>query len=94
VSTVPSPSESQSPAQTEKLQINSTAGGALCVIVALGVALFSYDDRLFWGFNGDWDLVPDLHHFANDVETSLDELHAIASTTEVRAIGGRRLSSP
>ena len=59
----------------------------------LGVAIFSYDDRLFWGFNGDWDLIPDLHHFANDVETSLDELHAIASTTEVRSIGGRRLSS-
>jgi diacylglycerol O-acyltransferase / wax synthase len=59
----------------------------------LGVAIFSYDDRLFWGFNGDWDLVPDLHHFANDVETSLDELHAIASTTEVRSISGRRLSS-
>ena len=24
----------------------------------LGVAIFSYDDRLFWGFNADWDLVP------------------------------------
>jgi diacylglycerol O-acyltransferase len=28
---------------------------------ALGVALFSYDGRLYWGFNADWDAVPDLH---------------------------------
>jgi WS/DGAT/MGAT family acyltransferase len=59
----------------------------------LGVALFSYDDRLFWGFNADWDLVPDLHHFANDVETSFEELHALATTTEVRSLAGRRASS-
>jgi hypothetical protein len=58
----------------------------------LGVALFSYDDALSWGFNADWDLVPDLHHFASDVETSFDELHAIATTTEVRPLAGRRVS--
>jgi diacylglycerol O-acyltransferase len=28
---------------------------------ALGVALFSYDGRLYWGFNADWDALPDLH---------------------------------
>ena len=39
------------------------------------------------------DLVPDLHHFASDVETSFDELHAIATTTEVRPLAGRRVSS-
>jgi len=27
----------------------------------LGIALFSYDGQLFWGFNADWDAVPDLH---------------------------------
>src|SRR5262249_37903440 len=27
----------------------------------LGVALFSYDGRLMWGFNADWDVLPDLH---------------------------------
>jgi WS/DGAT/MGAT family acyltransferase len=59
----------------------------------LGVALFSYDGTLFWGFNGDWDLVPDLNHFANDVETSFDELHALATTTEVRSLAARRASS-
>ena len=59
----------------------------------LGVAIFSYDDRLFWGFNGDWDLMPDLHHFANDVETSFEELHAFATAREVRTLTGHRLSS-
>jgi WS/DGAT/MGAT family acyltransferase len=59
----------------------------------LGVALFSYDDRLFWGFNGDWDLLPDLHHFANDVEASFDELHTLATGAEIRPLPGRRHSS-
>jgi diacylglycerol O-acyltransferase len=36
---------------------------------ALGVALFSYDGRLYWGFNADWDAVPDLH----DVVDAVDE---------------------
>jgi WS/DGAT/MGAT family acyltransferase len=59
----------------------------------LGVAITSYDDTLAWGFNGDWDLVPDLHHFAADVVTSFEELHVIATTTEVRPLAGRRISS-
>jgi hypothetical protein len=41
---------------------------------ALGVALFSYDDGLFWGFNADWDAVPDLHELVEAVETSFREL--------------------
>lgn len=59
----------------------------------LGVALTSYDGRIYWGFNADWDLVPDLHHFANDVETSFEELYALATTTEVRSLAARRASS-
>ena len=35
---------------------------------ALGIALFSYDGGLFWGFNADWDAVPDLHDVVGDVE--------------------------
>jgi hypothetical protein len=59
----------------------------------LGVAIASYDDSLFWGFNADWDLVPDLNRFADDVETSFEELHALATATEVRTLTGRRASS-
>jgi WS/DGAT/MGAT family acyltransferase len=35
---------------------------------ALGIALFSYDGRIFWGFNADWDAVPDLHAFVEAVD--------------------------
>jgi diacylglycerol O-acyltransferase / wax synthase len=38
---------------------------------ALGVALFSYDGRLHWGFNADWDAVPDLHELVEAVEREL-----------------------
>ena len=34
---------------------------------ALGIALFSYDGRLYWGFNADWDAVPDLHDLVEAV---------------------------
>jgi hypothetical protein len=27
----------------------------------VGIALFSYDGGLYWGFNADWDALPDLH---------------------------------
>ena len=50
----------------------------------LGVALFSYDDRLFWGFNSDWDAVPDLHDFVEDVEEEFARLQALAADTPVR----------
>ncbi|MFN8542780.1 MAG: wax ester/triacylglycerol synthase family O-acyltransferase [Candidatus Binatia bacterium] len=33
----------------------------------LGVALFSYDGRLYWGFNADWDVLPDLHDLVDAV---------------------------
>ncbi len=45
---------------------------------ALGVALFSYDGRLFWGFNADWDAVPDLHDLVAGVETEFAALCAAA----------------
>ena len=45
---------------------------------ALGIALFSYAGRLCWGFNGDWDLLPDLPAFVEDVKHSFAELRAAA----------------
>jgi len=41
---------------------------------ALGVALFSYAGRLYWGFNADWDAVPDLHDLVEGVGTDFDRL--------------------
>jgi len=49
---------------------------------ALGVAIFSYDGSLHWGFNADWDRLPDLHDFAIAIGTSFDTL---AKAVEERA---------
>ena len=56
----------------------------------LGIALFSYTGRLCWGFDADWDAVPDLHDFVKAVETEVERLlsrakqSAAATTTSTR----------
>jgi diacylglycerol O-acyltransferase len=45
---------------------------------ALGIALFSYDGRLCWGFNADWDALPDLHDLVDDVSAELEALRQAA----------------
>jgi WS/DGAT/MGAT family acyltransferase len=45
---------------------------------AVGIALMSYDTGLFWGFNADWDAVPDLHELVEHVEAGFAELDAAA----------------
>ena len=40
----------------------------------VGVALFSYDGSIGWGFNGDWDVMPDLDLFVDAVEAATLEL--------------------
>jgi diacylglycerol O-acyltransferase len=42
----------------------------------LGVALFSYNGKLCWGFNSDYELVPDLRWFVRATERSFAELAA------------------
>jgi len=44
---------------------------------ALGVALFSYDGGLYWGFNADWEAVPDLHEFVLAVEQEFEVLRKL-----------------
>jgi diacylglycerol O-acyltransferase / wax synthase len=46
---------------------------------ALGIALFSYDGGLFWGFNADWDAMPDLHDVVGAVETEYSTLRQLAA---------------
>lgn len=41
---------------------------------ALGIALFSYDGSLYWGFNACWDAVPDLHDFVLAIEREVEVL--------------------
>jgi WS/DGAT/MGAT family acyltransferase len=41
---------------------------------ALGIALFGYDGGLFWGFDADWDALPDLHDLVGAVQEELELL--------------------
>lgn len=49
---------------------------------ALGIALFSYAGTLHWGFNADWDALPDLHDLVESVEHELAALTARAPVEE------------
>ena len=44
----------------------------------LGIALFSYDGSLFWGFNADWDALPDLHDLVDAIELEFEDLRKAA----------------
>jgi diacylglycerol O-acyltransferase / wax synthase len=44
---------------------------------ALGIALFSYDGGLFWGFAADWDAVPDLHDLVALVQSEFEALRKL-----------------
>ena len=44
----------------------------------VGIALMSYCGGLYWGFNSDWEQVPDLHELVLATETSFRELHEAA----------------
>lgn len=44
---------------------------------ALGIALFSYDGTLFWGFNADWDAMPDLHDLVEMVQREFETLQKL-----------------
>lgn len=45
---------------------------------ALTVTAFSYDGRLFWGFNSDWDALPELHDLVLGVEREQGRYRAAA----------------
>ncbi len=45
---------------------------------ALNIALLSYESRLHWGFNADYDVLPDLGDFTAAIRRSFEELRAAA----------------
>jgi WS/DGAT/MGAT family acyltransferase len=53
----------------------------------LGIAVMSYDGKLFIGLNADFDLVPDLDFFALALERSFDELRRAAGPAGAAASG-------
>jgi WS/DGAT/MGAT family acyltransferase len=52
---------------------------------ALGIALFSYAGKLHWGFNADWDALPDLHDLVQAVERELATLRDVALAADASA---------
>jgi flagellar biosynthesis GTPase FlhF len=48
----------------------------------VGVALFSYDGTVHWGFNADYDIVADVDAFAVAMSESFAELHKAATTAK------------
>ncbi|HET8757399.1 MAG TPA: WS/DGAT domain-containing protein, partial [Solirubrobacteraceae bacterium] len=54
---------------------------------ALGIAIMSYDGKVFFGLLGDYDAMEDLDEFAADVRSALAEL---ATAAGVPPNGGRR----
>ncbi len=44
---------------------------------ALGIAVFSFDSEIFWGFNADWEAVPDLHDFVLGLEREFEILRKL-----------------
>jgi diacylglycerol O-acyltransferase len=44
---------------------------------ALSLAVLSYDGKVFWGFNSDWDALPDLHDLVEGIVARFGELHAV-----------------
>jgi WS/DGAT/MGAT family acyltransferase len=59
----------------------------LVLNTALGIAIMSYDGRIFFGLLGDYDAMADLDDFAADLRSAIDELSTAAG---VPANGARR----
>jgi diacylglycerol O-acyltransferase / wax synthase len=55
--------------------------GPLFLNQALNIALLSYNGRLHWGFNADYDTLPDLRDLVAAIRASFDETLAAANRT-------------
>jgi WS/DGAT/MGAT family acyltransferase len=62
--------------------------------LGLGIALFSYDGKLCWGFDADYDLVPDLDPFVAFVSEAADELKQVAQRARPNPKRSARRSMP
>jgi WS/DGAT/MGAT family acyltransferase len=51
--------------------------------LGLGIAIFSYDGKLFWGFNADREQLPDLHRFIELTDLSFDDLRSAAGLERI-----------
>jgi len=56
----------------------------LVLNTALGIAIMSYDGRLFFGLLGDYDAMDDLDELATDLDRAIRELAACAGVKTPR----------
>jgi len=47
--------------------------------MGLAIGLFSYDGGLYWGLNGEWEHLPDLHELVLAIDASFRELQQVAA---------------
>jgi len=52
----------------------------LAVTQALGIALVTYDEGLHWGFNADWEALPDLHELVTATSEEMEKLCKLAAS--------------
>jgi hypothetical protein len=53
---------------------------------ALGIALLTYNGVLHWGFQADWDAVPDLHDFVLAVDAEFAALSDACRPLTLRSV--------
>ena len=51
---------------------------------ALALAVLSYNGKVYWGFNSDWDALPDVHNVVEGIGEQFDELHSAARANASR----------
>ena len=62
---------------------------------SVAIGLLSYENGLHWGFNADWDAVPDLHDLVLAVQAEIEEIRGAAARERSRAAPpGRKPRSP
>jgi WS/DGAT/MGAT family acyltransferase len=53
----------------------------------IGIALFSYLGKVFWGFNADWDVMPDVDGFVRCIQDAFGELLEAARSGGAPVVG-------
>ena len=57
---------------------------------SVAIGLLSYEKGLYWGFDSDWDAMPDLHELVLAVQAELEEIRSAAAREPGRAAPARR----
>jgi WS/DGAT/MGAT family acyltransferase len=60
----------------------------------IGIAMFSYDGKVFWGFNADWDVMPDVDRFVDSTDAAFQELLAAARRAMAEPPEPKRRGTP